>query len=172
VPISDLVFLDESGANLQMSPLYGRGYKQARVPFSVPFAPGSRLTLISAISFQKIEAALYGEWSANGEIFLNFIERCLCPVLRKGQVVVMDNVSFHRVSGVREAIEKTGARLVYLPPYSPELNPIELMWSKVKNCLRKASARTLQKFKIEIKTAFESIQPTDLNNWFRHRGYN
>ena len=171
MPISDLIFLDESGANLQMAPMYGRGYKQARVPYAVPFNRGSRLTLISAISFQKVEAALYGEWSANGEIFLGFIEQCLCPVLRKGQVVIMDNVAFHQVSGVKEAIEKVGARLVYLPPYSPELNPIEPMWGKLKNYLRKASARTLDKFKIVIKTAFENIQPTDLNHWFQHCGY-
>jgi transposase len=171
VPISNLVFLDESGANLQMAPLYGRGYKQARVRYPVPVNRGSRLTLIGAISFQKVEAALYGEWSTNGEIFLNFIEKCLCPVLHKGQVVVMDNVAFHRVSGVKEAIEKMGARLVYLPPYSPELNPIEAMWGKVKTSLRKASARTLDKFKVAIKIAFESVQSTDLNNWFQHSGY-
>lgn len=154
-----------------MAPLYGRGYKQARVRYSVPFARGNKLTLISAISFQKIEAALYGEWSANGEIFLTFIERCLCPVLRTGQVVIMDNVSFHQVSGVKEAIEKVGARLVYLPPYSPELNPIEPMWGKLKTYLRKASARTFDTFRIAIKTAFENIRSSDLYNWFQHCGY-
>jgi transposase len=151
--------------------LYGRGYKQTRVRHPVPVNRGNRLTLISAISVQKVEAAVYGEWPANGEIFLNFIEKCLCPVLRKGQVVVMDNVAFHRVSGVQEAIEKQGASLVYLPPYSPELNPIEAMWGKIKSSLRKASARTLDKFEAAIKTAFESIQAVDLNNWFRYSGY-
>jgi transposase len=154
-----------------MVPLYGRGYKKSRVRHSKPFNRGNRLTLISAIGCQKIEAALYGEWCTNGEIFLNFIEQCLCPVLRRGQVVVMDNVAFHQVSGVKEAIEEVGARLVYLPPYSPEFNPIEQMWGKIKNYLRKASARTLQHFKRIIKIAFESIKADDLYNWFKHCGY-
>src|SRR5262249_10326743 len=87
------------------------------------------------------------------------------------QVVVMDNVAFHWVSGVKEAIEKVGARLIYLPPYSPELKPIEPMWGKVKNYLRKASARTLDKFKVAIKKAYENIQVSDLNGWFQHCGY-
>ena len=171
VPLKDLIFLDESGANLQMAPRYGRGYKKSRVYYAVPFNRGNRLTLISAISIKKVEAALYGEWSANGEIFLHFIEECLCPTLRKGSVVVMDNVAFHRVKGVKEAIEKTGARLVYLPPYSPDLNPIEQMWSKIKNYLRRASARDIKKFKISINFAYNSIESSDLKNWFRHCGY-
>jgi transposase len=163
--------LDESGAHLQMAPLYGRGYKKNRVYYPVPFNRGNRLTLMSAISFEKVIAALYGEWSANGEIFLNFIERCVCPVLKKDQVVVMDNVSFHHVSGVKEAIEKTGAQLIYLPPYSPDLNPIELMWSKIKNDLRKTCARDLPHFKKGIKFAFESVRSNELNHWFQHCGY-
>lgn len=154
-----------------MAHLYGRGYKKERVTYPVPFKRGNHFTLISAISFQKVEAAVYGKWSANGEIFLNFIKQCLCPVLRKGQVVVMDNVAFHQVVGVKEAIEAVGARLVYLPPYSPDLNPIEQMWGKIKNCLRKASARTLRKFKVAVKMAFENINTTDLGNWFKHCGY-
>lgn len=83
----------------------------------------------------------------------------------------MDNVAFHQVDGVKEAIEKRGARLVYLPPYSPELNPIEPMWGKIKHYLRKASARTFQDFKKAIKTAFEMINKTDLQHWFKHCGY-
>lgn len=154
-----------------MAPRYGRGYKKSRVCHAVPFNRGNRLTLISAISVKKVEAALYGEWSANGDIFLHFIEECLCPVLRRGQVVVMDNVAFHQVSGIRAAIEKVGARLVYLPPYSPDLNPIEQMWSKIKHYLRKASARDLGTFKIVVKTAYESVERTDLNHWFQHCGY-
>ena len=171
IPIGDLIFLDESGANLQMAPLYGRAYKKERVRYSVPLNRGSRLTLISAISFQKVQAALYGEWCTNGEIFLNFIEQYLCPVLRSGHVVVMDNVAFHQVAWVKEAVEKTGACLVYLPPYSPQLNPIEQMWGKIKHYLRKASAQTLNDFKKSVKIAFESIESADLGNWFKHCGY-
>lgn len=154
-----------------MAPLYGRGYKGSRVKYAVPFNRGNHLTMIGAISHSKIEAAMYGQWSTNGEIFLNFIEQCLCPVLRKDQVVVMDNVSFHQVQGVKEAIEKTGARLIYLPPYSPEFNPIEPMWGKIKQYLRQAQARTLKDFNKIIKIAFENIQPQNLSNWFKHCGY-
>jgi transposase len=154
-----------------MAPLYGRGYGGERVIESVPFNRGNRLTMIGAISFEKVEAAQYGEWAANGEIFLNFITRCLCPVLRSRHVVVMDNVAFHQVRGIKEAIESTGARLVYLPPYSPDLNPIEQMWGKIKNCLRKESARTLNKFAAAIKIAFTSIRSIDLTNWYKHCGY-
>ena len=97
--------------------------------------------------------------------------RCLCPVLQKRHVVIMDNVAFHQVWGVKEAIESTGVKLIYLPPYSPDLNPIEQMWGKVKNYLRKESARTLDKFAISIKLAFMSIQSADLSNWYGHCGY-
>jgi len=167
----NLIFLDESGANLRMAPLYGRAQGGERVVHAVPFDRGNRITMLSAISFEKIEAALYGEWATDGDIFLNFIVKCLCPVLHKHHVVIMDNVAFHQVCGIREAIEGTGAKLIYLPPYSPDLNPIEQMWGKIKNCLRKESARTLDKFAISIKAAFMKINSTDLTNWYRHCGY-
>ena len=169
--MQNLIFLDESGANLRMAPLFGRGHGGERVVAAVPFNRGNRLTMIGAVSFEKVEAALYGEWAANGEIFLNFIIKMLCPVLKSHHVVIMDNVSFHQVCGVKEAIESVGAKLIYLPPYSPDLNPIEQMWGKIKNCLRKESARTLNKFAKSIKVAFTSIQATDLENWYGHCGY-
>ncbi|MBT7087554.1 IS630 family transposase [bacterium] len=166
-----MIFLDESGANLQMAPLYGRGYGGERVIKAVPFNRGSRFTMLSAISFTKVEAALYGEWAADGEIFLKFIEKCLCPVLQRRHIVIMDNVAFHKVCGVKEAIESKGAKLIYLPPYSPDLNPIEHMWSKIKTCLRKESARTLGKFASAIKVAFTNVNAVDLKNWYVHCGY-
>lgn len=171
MPARDLIFLDESGANLQMVPLYGRGYSGERVVKAVPFNRGKSFTMLSAISFTKVEAAVYGEWAANGEIFLEFIKKCLCPVLQARHVVVMDNVAFHKVSGVKEAVELTGAKLIYLPPYSPDLNPIEQMWSKIKTCLRKESARTVSKFASSIKIAFTNIEESDLKNWYGHCGY-
>jgi hypothetical protein len=90
-----LIFLDESGANLRMAPLYGRATGGERVVEVIPFNRGNRLTMLSAISFEKVEAALYGEWAVDGEIFLNFIIRCLCPVLKRRHAVIMDNVAFH-----------------------------------------------------------------------------
>lgn len=169
--MKDLIFLDESGANLQLAPLYGRSRGKSRVHYAVPFNRGKRLTLISAISIEKVEAALYGEWNANGDIFLQFIRDCLCPVLCRGKVVIMDNVSFHQVAGVEEAIRAAGARLIYLPPYSPDLNPIEPMWGKIKTDLRKFSARTIDQFNPAIAAAFQYISSKNLRGWYKHCGY-
>lgn len=154
-----------------MAPRYGRAYGKERAMLMAPYQHGNQMTMISAISVEKIEAAMYGQWAANGEIFLTFLEKCLCPVLKPGHVVVMDNVGFHKVAGVDEIIKSTGAELIYLPPYSPELNPIEEMWSKIKGRLRKLSARTVDTFQNAIKFAYESINQFDLKGWFRHAGY-
>lgn len=150
---------------------YGRGKIGERISAAAPFNRGTKITMIGAISIKCIEAALYGEWATNAEIFLTFITECLCPVLRKNHVVVMDNVAFHQAAGVEEAINATGAKLLYLPPYSPELNPIEMMWSKIKNFLRKKSARTLETFQVAIQSAFQAVMPQDLDGWFQHAGY-
>jgi len=154
-----------------MAPRYGRAISSERVFIPVPYQRGCQITMMGAISVEKIEAAMYGDWSANGDIFLNFLERWLCPILHDEHVVVMDNVRFHQVTGVEELIKSKGARVVYLPPYSPELNPIEEMWSKIKFILRKLSARTFLDFKHAIKIAFESVNSNDLTGWFRHAGY-
>ncbi len=127
--------------------------------------------MIGAISLEKIEAAMYGSWAANGEIFLNFMDRFLGPSLIEGKIVIMDNVSFHHVIGVQELIQSKGAKLIYLPPYSPELNPIENMWSKIKNSLRKSGARTYPAFSKAIRNSFLSVVKSDLRGWFNHCGY-
>lgn len=154
-----------------MCPRYGRAYGGERAIVNAPHQHGNQITMISAISIEKVEAAMYGEWSANGEIFLSFIENHLCPILRPGNVVVMDNVGFHKVFGVYELIKSVGAELIYLPPYCAELNPIEEMWSKIKYLLRKLSARTLDEFKKAIKKSFEAVCKSDLMGWFKHAGY-
>ena len=166
-----LIFLDESGANLKMSMVYGRGYPGQRIIEASPFNRGTKLTLISAISIRKVEAALYGEWSVNGLIFTQFLEYCLIPQLKAGDIVCYDNVSFHKVADAQKLIESVGARLIYLPPYSPDLNPIEMMWSKIKIYLKKQAARTLETFQKAIKIAFESITSQDLKGWYKHCGY-
>lgn len=154
-----------------MVPRYGRAYGKNRALMMAPYQHGNQMTMIGAISIKKIEAAMYGQWAANGEIFLTFIEKCLCPVLRPEHVVVMDNVGFHKTQGVEELIKSAGAKLIYLPPYSSELNPIEEMWSKIKGILRKLSARTIETFQKSIKVAYESVNQSDLMGWFRHAGY-
>ena len=107
----------------------------------------------------------------DGDIFLAYLEQVLCPQLRPGQVVIMDNLSAHKVAGVRERIEATGARLLYLPPYSPDLNPIEQAWSKVKQILRGLKARTADALEKAVAEAFATITPENSAAWFQHCGY-
>lgn len=168
---SKLIFIDESGAHLAMSRLYGRGPSQERVVSYAPFNKGTRVTMIAAIGVEEIKAATFGDWHVDGDIFLGFIKECLVPVLQPGDIVMLDNLKAHKVSGIREAIEATGGRLVYLPPYSPDLNPIELCWSKIKNYIRKKSARTLEHLQQVIGEAFKEVTSMDLQNWFEHCGY-
>lgn len=168
---SRFIFLDESGVHLGMSRLYGRGFRHERIKSFSPFNKGSRLTMIAAVGIDEIKAALFGQWHVDGEIFLQFIQECLVPVLLPGQYVLMDNLKAHKVSGVREAIESVGAKLVYLPPYSPDLSPIELAWSKIKTYLRRKAARTVEELQEVICEAFATITHADLSAWFEHCGY-
>ena len=111
------------------------------------------------------------EGSVDGEVFLAFIEQILVPTLRPGQVVVMDNLAAHKGAAVRTAIEATGAQLLFLPPYSPDLNPIEECWSKLKAWLRKQAARTHEALEQALTEAFQLITSDDARGWFNHRGH-
>lgn len=166
-----LIFIDESGANLRMSNPYARAEGGERIKMPIPFEHGPQFSMIGAISVNKVEAALYGEWATNGDIFHTFIENNLLPQLKRKHIVIMDNVKFHLQARIRETIESKGAKVVFLPPYSPDLNPIENMWSKVKNTLRKLAPRTTRSFKKCIKIAFEEITKSDLVEWFKYCGY-
>lgn len=154
-----------------MHPIYGRAYGKNRATITAPYHRGNYMTIIGAISINKIEAIAYSDGSGNTLTFTSFIENFLCPILREGHVVVMDNVSFHKGEKIRTAIESKGAKLIYSPPYSPELNPIEEMWSKIKTFLRKMSASTKLKFHHALKKALLAITKLDLFGWFKHSGY-
>lgn len=167
----DLIFIDESGANLRMESTYARVEGGQRIKMPVPHNRGPQISMIGAISTNKVEAALYGEWATNGEIFLTFIEKQLLPQLKKEHIVIMDNVKFHLQAAVAAAIESKGSKVIFLPPYSPDFSPIENMWSKIKNTLRKFAPRTLKEFKKAIKIAFLQVSKHDLVNWFKHCGY-
>jgi transposase len=171
MPSKDLIFIDESGANLCMIREYARIVGGERIKMPVPAGHGPKLSMISAISVDEVVTSMYGEWSTDGEIFMTFIEKCLVPKLSPGKTVILDNVPFHKNKRVKEAIEATGAKIKFLPPYSPDFSPIENMWSKVKSILRKFAPRTLGDFKRVIKKAFTSISQTDLIGWFKHCGY-
>ena len=154
-----------------MSSVYGWGKVGERIKYASPHQRGTKFSILSAIGYKKIKAALYGEWSTDTEAFLHFIEKELCPNLLSGEVVVMDNVSFHKNAAVIKAIEKVGAKVLFLPPYSPELNPIENMWSKIKHYLKKEASRTVEEFNNAMTYAFNTISEFDIEGWFKHCGY-
>ena len=151
--------------------MYGRAPRGQRAVGSTPINYGQNLTLIGALSRQGLDALLTIEGATDGEVFRAYTERILRPRLRAGDIVVMDNLGAHKVSGIREAIEARGARLIYLPPYSPDLSPIERCWSKIKTALRGIGARTRRKLERAIKRALEMITESDALAWFAHCGY-
>lgn len=168
---SRLIFIDESGVHCGMSRLYGRAIGKKRAKGYSAFYPGQRTTLIGALGCRGFTASLFGAWYTNGSIFLTFVQENLVPTLIPGDVVVMDNLSAHKVTGIKQSIEKAGARLLYLPPYSPDLSPIELAWSKMKNTLRTIGALTPRKLHQAICQAFHSVSQKDSIAWFKHCGY-
>jgi transposase len=154
-----------------MSRQYGRIEGGLRLTTSQPYHRGSKYSIISAISQKEIIAAVYGSGSVDGDFFVYFMEHFLCPKLRNEDCVIMDNVAFHKVSKVKEMVEARGAELIYLPPYSPELSPIENMWGKLKTGLRALSARCENTFKSAVTKSLESIRQSDLLSWYKHCGY-
>ena len=166
-----LKFIDESGVNLALTRLYGRAPRGERAIGSTPINYGQNLTLIGALGSHGLDALLTIEGATDGEVFRAYTQRLLCPTLRPGDIVVMDNLGAHKVSGIREAIEARGARLIHLPPYSPGLSPIERCWSKIKTALRAMGARTRRKLERAIKRALETITESEASAWFAHCGY-
>lgn len=118
-----------------------------------------------------MEAVMTVESATDGAVFLSYLEQVLCPKLAEGQVVIMDNLAAHKIAGIRELIEGCGAKLIYLPPYSPDLNPIEKAWFKFKQFLRSSKARTQQALDFAITEALKTISPENAAAWFRHSGY-
>ncbi len=166
-----LKFIDESGTNISMTRLYGRAPRGARVVGSVPQNYGENVTLLAALSVTGISAVMTVEGATDGLVFLAYVEEVLAPTLSAGDIVVLDNLGAHKVEGVREAIEGKGARLIYLPPYSPDLNPIERCWSKIKTFLRAAKARTREALEEAIRRALATVTDSDARAWFKHCGY-
>lgn len=161
-----LVFVDESGANTKMTRLRGRALGGRRLVGRVPCGNYQTSTLISGIRLQGPCAPWLFEGPVNGEMFLAWVEQGLGPALRPGEVVILDNLATHKIRGVREAIQARGARLLYLPPYSPDFNPIEPMWSKIKQVLRSHAPRSDEQLLLAAKAAFQSISPADCRGFF------
>ncbi len=164
-------FLDESGAQLNLTRRYGWAPRGQRVREAVPTGHGTQLTTLASLSLDGVQTAVTFRGALTGALFYQYVETVLVPNLRAGDVVLLDNLAAHKVCGVVEAIEGCGAHVRYLPPYSPDLNPIELGWSKVKSTIRQAKARTPEALHAALSAALESVSPSDSLHWFAHCGY-
>ena len=171
LPVDKLVFLDESGVNIDMVRRYGRAKNKNRVNDYAPVNTPKKTTLVSSVRLDGTQAYEFFQGSLNGKNFLSYVKNTLIPTLKKGNIVVMDNLSCHKVKGVKEAIEEAGASVLYLPPYSPDFNPIEMMWSKMKTLLRNWKTDTPELLHSVIPDAFSSVSVSDISGWFTASGY-
>lgn len=166
----NFVFIDESGVNLAMTRLQGRSPIGERVVDSTPRNYGQNISVLGALSFDGVLAMMTIAGSVDTVVFRTYVTQVLVPQLWKGAIVLCDNLQVHKAAGIREAIEAVGAKLVFLPPYSPDLSPIELCWSKLKQFLRSAKARTYADLNQAIAAALDHISPDDAAGWFAHCG--
>jgi transposase len=166
-----LVFLDETGVNTAMSRTHGRAAPGERVAGRVPKGHWHTTTVVGAMRLDGCCAAMTLAGGTDAVAFETFVEHCLVPALRPGDIVVMDNLPAHKAAGVGELIEAAGATVAYLPPYSPDFNPIEKMWSKVKAFLRSAAARTQEALQEAIANALRAVTAADCRGWFASCGY-
>lgn len=169
--VTRFIFVDETSTNLTYCRRYGRAPDGQRVPQAVPLHNGPNITLIAALRPDGFGSLLSVEGAVNGDIFATYLGQVLGPGLQPGDVVVCDNLAAHKVAGLAEILAPYGARLLYLPPYSPDFNPIELAFSKLKTWLRTAQARTRDLLEKAISNAAEWITECDAQNWFDHCGY-
>ncbi len=169
--VGRLKFLDEAGSNLAMTRLYGRAAPGERVVDNAPQNYGENITMLATLSLDGIAAPMTVAGAVDGIVFKTYVEKVLAPTLLKGDIVIMDNLGAHKVAGVGELIEARGARVIYLPPYSPDLNPIEKCWSKIKTYLRAAKARTREALEQALKEVLLTISEKDARGWFASCGY-
>ena len=166
-----LVFIDESGTSTKMARLYGRAKRGSRVIGRVPWGHWKTVTFVAGLRLEGITAPFVIDCAMTGAIFAEYVRQCLVPTLKPGDIVVMDNLPAHKPDDIRETIEAAGAELRYLPPYSPDLNPIEQSFSKLKAHLRKAKERTIPALYDRIGTLLSVFQATECRNYFRNSGY-
>jgi transposase len=165
------VFVDESGSNIALTPLYGRAPKGQRATESVPRNRGKNTTLIASLSLEGIGSSMIIEGAANGAAFEAYVEHILVPSLQQGQIVVMDNLRVHKSARVRQLIEEKGCQLRFLPAYSPDFSPIEEAFSKLKTFLRGSKARTPEALQEAIAQGLLTLTAQDAHGWFEHTGY-
>jgi transposase len=166
-----LKFLDESGVNLGLTRLYGRAAPGNRVVEATPGTSGPHYTVVATLSLKGVQAPLVFEGSMTALTFDTYVDEVLAPTLRRGEILLMDNLSAHKGGQAQTTLEARGVQVVFLPPYSPDLNPIEKCWAKVKQALRAAKARTWDDLIDALAQALRSISPSDVLAWFAHCGY-
>jgi transposase len=166
-----LVFVDEMGTNTSLSPLHAWAKKGQRAYWCAPRNRGKNTTVLSSMSVRGMGPSLTVEGATTSAVFEAYVEQVLAPTLRKGQVVVMDNLSAHKGERIRELIEERGCQLIYLPSYSPDFNPIEEAFSKIKGLVRKAEARTKEALLEAIGLALSAVTSEDVRGFFEHCGY-
>lgn len=171
IPVRRLVFIDETSASTRMARLRGRSERGKRLIAKVPHGHWKTTTFVAALRSDGLTAPVVVDGAMTGEIFLSYVRTQLIPALQPGDVVVMDNLAAHKVAGVREAIESAGATVVYLPPYSPDFNPIELLFSKLKSLLRRDAARTVQELWDLLAKLVPIFTPEECTRYFKHCGY-
>jgi transposase len=169
--VSRLKFVDESGVNLAMTRLYGRAPKGLRAVGAVPRNYGQQVTLLGAMSLAGIGAVMTVEGATDAEVFRAYVKHVLGPTLVPGDIVLLDNLGVHKVSGIQQMLARRRIRLRYLPPYSPDMAPIESCWSKLKTHLRTVQARARDTLDAAIAQALATVTPADAHGWFAHCGY-
>src|SRR3981189_49293 len=166
-----LVFIDETGTSTKMARLRGRAPRGERLVGKIPHGHWKTTTLGAAPRATSLTSPCVIDGPMNGSAFLAYVEQVLAPTLKPGDIVVLDNLSAHKVPGIREAIEAAGAKLLYLPPYSPDFNPIEQLFAKLKALLRKAAERSVESLWNRIASLLDAFQPDECANYFRNSGY-
>lgn len=166
-----LVFLDETGLNTKMARLYGRSLRHERCVAAVPHGHWQTSTFIAALRCDGVAAPFLIEGAVNAEVFTAYLSQVLCPELKKNDIVVLDNLSTHKITAVAELIAAQGATVRYLPAYSPDLNPIEMAFSKLKAQLRRAAARSLAELQVAVADSLATFTPAHCQAFFRHAQY-
>ena len=166
-----LVFIDETGLNTKMARLYGRALRSQRCVAAVPQGHWKTSTFIAALRCDGLAAPFLIEGAVNAEVFTAYLRHILCPELKKDDIVILDNLSTHKIASVAELISGHGATLRYLPAYSPDLNPIEMAFAKLKAHLRKTAARSLTELQSAVAGGLATFTPTHCQAFFRHAQY-
>lgn len=167
----DLVFIDETGTSTNMARVRGRAPRGERLVGKIPHGHWKTTTFVAGLRATALTAPGLIDGPMNGDAFVAYVEQILAPTLKPGDIVVMDNLRAHKVAGVRQTIEASGAKLLYLPPYSPDFNPIEQLFAKLKALLRKAAERSVESLWQRIATLLDAFPASECANYFRNAGY-